>query len=106
MPYTPSSPHSNTFVDQRGKVITAGGLLEEFTTTSAVLLGCILSPHLFNLFLNAVLSLMHSEYGARKGGLLIDDLAYTDDIDVIANFSQELQAKADKLYEATKPLEM
>ena len=90
----------------RGQVITVDGLSEEFTTSSGVLQGCILSPHLFNLFLNAVLSMMQSEYGATIGGVLIENLAYADDIDELANSTQELQAQADKLYDTTKPFGM
>jgi membrane protein YqaA with SNARE-associated domain len=41
-------------------------------------------------FINAALLLMQSEYGTTIGGLLIDNIAYADDIDVLANSTQEL----------------
>ncbi|KAK2705953.1 hypothetical protein QYM36_016091 [Artemia franciscana] len=83
----------------QGQVITA----EDFKASSGVLHGCILSPHLFNLFLNSIVSLIYSEYSATIGGLLISNLACADDIDVLAKYSQEIKAQANKLYDATKP---
>ena len=40
---------------------------------------------------------MQSEYDATLGGLLIDNLAYADDNDTLANSRQELQAQTNKL---------
>ncbi|KAK2725184.1 hypothetical protein QYM36_001585, partial [Artemia franciscana] len=41
-----------------------------------------------------------SAYGAKKGELLIDILAFTVDKDELTNYSPELQAQVNKLYAA------
>ena len=66
------------FVSQ---VQTPEGLTEGFLTSADVLQGCLLSPHLFNLFLNAALSFAETADGAEIGGKLIDKLAFADDIE-------------------------
>ena len=43
--------------------------------------------------------MIHSEYGTTLEGLLIGSLTYADDIDVLANPSQELQTQANELYD-------
>ena len=79
---------------------------DEFSTSSGVLQGCILSPHLFNLFLHAILSLIPDEHGAKIGGVLVNKLAYADDIDQLSTTVADLQRQADCLNEATKPFGM
>ena len=87
----------------KSQILTTDGLSGEFPTTSGVLQGCIFSPHLFNLFLHAILSLIPVEYGVRIGGILIDKLAYADDIVQMSTTAQELQRQADCISQATKP---
>ena len=52
------------------QVQTPEGLTEEFQTSAGVLQGYLLSSHLFNLFLNAALSLAKITEGASIGGKL------------------------------------
>ena len=54
------------------QVQTPEGLTEGFLTSAGVFQGCLLSPHLFNLFLNAALSFAETVDGAEIGGKLID----------------------------------
>ena len=56
------------FVSQ---VQTPEGLTEGFLTSAGVLQGCLLSPHLFNLFLNAALSFAETVDGAEIVGKLM-----------------------------------
>ena len=96
----------NIFSQSRSRILTADGLSDEFSTSSGVLQGCILSPHLFNLFLHAIPSLIPDEHGAKIVGVLVNKLAYADDIDQLSTMAADLQRQADCLNEATKPFGM
>ena len=63
-------------------------------------------PHLFNLFLHAILSLIPDEHGAKIGGVLVNKLAYAEDIDRLSTKAADLQRQANCLNEATKSFSM
>src|SRR6476469_399090 len=72
----------NMYEGMYSAVRSSGGLSEWFETTVGVKQGCILSPLLFNIFLEAILSqaLRDGEEGAVIGGYLISNLRFADDI--------------------------
>ena len=88
------------------QVQTPEGLTEEFQTSAGVLQGYLLSPHLFNLFLNAALSLAKTTDGASIGGKLVDKLAYADDIVKINSHEHLLQTDTNEIVSATEALGM
>ena len=59
-----------------------GGLSDWFATVVGVLQGCILSPLLFNIFLEVVMALVldGNEIGADINGKCISYLRFADDI--------------------------
>ena len=80
----------------KAKVWTKNGFTESFESSTGVRQGCLLSPDLFNLFINDL-----SDY-IDLGGFLIDGiwiriLLYADDIVFIAENEKVLQKMIDKL---------
>ena len=88
------------------QVQTPEGLTEGFLTSAGILQSCLLSPHLFNLFLNAGLSFAKTVDSAEIGGKLIHKLAYTDDIEKFNSQEHLLQADTNKVVSATKAFGM
>ena len=72
----------NMYEGTYSAVRSSGGLSEWFETIVGVKQGCILSPLLFNIFLEAIMSqaLRDGEEGAVIGGYLISNLRFADDI--------------------------
>jgi len=73
-------------------VLTNSGTLEWFQTTVSVRQGCILSPCLFNIFLEQIMADTLENYsGAVKlSGRQITNLRFADGIDLIAGSKTEL----------------
>src|SRR6218665_3543904 len=63
-----------------------GELTKWFRVTVGLRQGCRLSPYLFNLILEAMMSfaLKSAEAGARGGGQTVNNLRFADDIDLVA----------------------
>ena len=76
-----------------------GSIGEWFRTTVGVRQGCLLSPTLFNIFLERILSDALEEHDAKVSisGRNITNLWFTDDIDVLAEEEQELEALVESL---------
>ena len=75
-----------------------------FHTTVGVRQGCLLSTVLFNIFLEQI---MHETLHNHKstiyvGGMIINNLRFADDIDLIAGTNSELQEITNRLSEASK----
>ena len=87
----------NMYERFRSQVQTVEGTTEEFQTSIGVLQGCILAPHMFNLFLHCVMSHVEANNGAMIEGIVIDKLVYAYDIVMLAGSVAELQTKADNL---------
>ena len=70
-----------------------------FKTTFEVRQGCLLSPVLFNVFLEEIIADIQNNYTSSIsiGGLSISNLRFADDIYLIAGNTQELKALTDKL---------
>src|SRR6218665_482113 len=77
-----------------------GELKEWFRVTVGVRQGCGLSPYLFNLILEAMMSfaLKSTEAGASVGGQTVDNLRFADDIDLVAEDDEQLQELTDEVH--------
>ena len=77
-----------------------GSIGEWFRTTVAVRQGCLLSPTLFNIFLEQIMSDALEEHDGKVsiGGRNIANLRFADDIDALAEEEQELEALVESLY--------
>ena len=82
------------------KVMTGNGQFSEwFKTSVGVRQGCILSPILFNVFLERIMldTLEGFDGGIRCGGMKFLNLRFADDIDLLAEGEEELQEVTDRL---------
>ena len=72
---------------------------EWFRTTVGVKQGCLLSPTLFNIFLERIMSDALEEHDGKVsiGGRNITNLRFADDIDALAEEEQELEALVESL---------
>ena len=77
-----------------------GSIGEWFRTTVGVRQGCLLSPTLFNIFLERIMSDALEEHDGKVsiGGRNITTLRFADDIDALAEEEQELEALVESLY--------
>ena len=76
-----------------------GSTGEWFSTTVGVRQGCLLSPTLFNIFLERIMSDALEEHDGKVsiGGRNITNLRFADDIDALAEEEQELEAVVESL---------
>ena len=83
-----------------------GELTEWFKITVGVRQGCGLSPDLFNLLLEAVMSLAlrYVEAGVTINGRLLNNLRFSDDIDLVAESPEQLQELTNRVDESSKRL--
>ena len=77
-----------------GAVQMNGSIGEWFRTTVGVRQGCLLSPTLFNIFLERIMSGTLEEHDGKVsiGGRNITNLWFVDDIHALAEEEQELEA--------------
>ena len=85
-------------------VLFNGHAGEWFRTTVGVRQGCLLSPTLFNIFLERIMTdaLEHHEGTINIGGRTITNLRFADDIDGLAGSEQELANLAESLNAASR----
>ena len=74
-------------------VLYNGNTGDWFRTTVEVRQGCLLSPTLFNVFLEKIMTdaLENHEGAVRIGGRIITNLRFADDIDGLAGKEEELE---------------
>ena len=75
---------------------------EWFRTTTVVRQGCLLSPTLFNIFLERIMADAHEDHEGTVsiGGRTITNFRFADDIDGIAGQEQRLVKLVNRLKEA------
>ena len=79
------------FEDQLATVRLNSGLTRWFSIGRGVRQGCILSPHLFNLYTESFMrELQDINAGVRVGGQIINELRYADDTVLMANSKGDL----------------
>ena len=72
-----------------------------FWTSAGICHGCLLSPVLFNLFVERIMQeTLHGHYTSISiGGRPISNLRFADDIDLMGGTSSELHDLTNRLYE-------
>ena len=98
----------NAYKDTFSAVRVNGELSDWFETIVGVLQGCVLSPLLFNIFLELIMTraLEGSEEGAVIGGEMIGDLRFADDIALLAEQAAGLQESVTRVVEVSRRMGM
>ncbi|CAH2296256.1 Hypothetical predicted protein [Pelobates cultripes] len=84
----------NLYVDQEATVRTKHGTTEWFKIGKGVQQGCMLSPYLFNLYVEYMIhkaGLDESKAGINIAGRNINNLRYADDTTLVAESKEELK---------------
>ena len=78
--------------DAKSSVLVGSTISDWFSTTVGVRQGCLLSPCLFNVFLEFIMSCALEDFhgSVRIGGVEVNNLRFADDIDLIASSVEEL----------------
>lgn len=87
------------YANASSAILLNGNIGEWFRTTVGVRQGCLLSPTLFNVFLERIMTeaLDQHEGTVSIGGRTITNLRFADDIDGLAGEEQELQDLVQRL---------
>ena len=95
----------NMYAGQEATVRTRHGTMHCFKTGKGVCQGCILSPHLFNLYTEYIMQndrLDESQAGIKTAGRNINNLRYADDTTLIAESKEELKSLLVKVKEESE----
>ena len=86
-----------------GAVLYNGNTGDWFRTTVGFRQGCLLSPTLFNIFLEKIMTdaLQNHEGTVKIGGRIITNLRFADDIDELAGKEEELENLVKKMETAS-----
>ena len=85
----------NLYAGQKAAVRTLYAITDWFKIKKGVLLGCLLSPCLFNLYAEHIVRnarLDELQAGIKIGGRNISNLRYVDDTTLIAESKEELKS--------------
>jgi len=96
------------YENQRSNVKIQGDTSGWFQAKQGVRQGCILSPYLFNLMAELLMSyaLEGFDGGLKIGGRRVTNLRYADDIVLIASSEEELQQLISRLHRAASMVGM
>ena len=88
------------YQDMKCQVICDGQLTDSFTVRTGVKQGCILSPFLFTLAVNWLMT--ETTKNCRRGirwtlTSVLEDLDYADDIDLLSSRHKDMQDKTNKM---------
>ena len=82
----------NLYDSQSSSIRTPASETEYFCNGKGVRQGCILSPHLFNIYTEIIMRLaITEEHSVKIGGKTISNLKYADDTALLATTENELQ---------------
>ena len=74
------------------------GLSKEFGVGMGLRQGCVLSPLLFSLYINSVVTRLHDgKCGVQCGGDMIPGLLFADDTSLVASDKEGLEKSLDVL---------
>ena len=93
----------NLYDKATSAVLFNGSIGDWFQTTVGVRQGCLLSPTLFNIFLERIMTdaLENHEGTVSIGGRTITNLRFSDDIDGLAGEEEKLANIVERLDEAS-----
>ena len=97
----------NLYAGQEETVRTGHGTTDWFQTGKRVCQGCILSPCLFNLYVEYIMQnagLDEAQTGIKIGGRNINNLRYADDTTLMAESEEELKSLLMKVKEESEKL--
>ena len=91
------------YTDQSASVRATYGLTVDFRIEQGVRQGCILCPHLFNIYSEVIIrnALEGFEGTVEIGGRSITNLRYADDIVLVGGSMEELQDIVNRVHEAS-----
>ena len=98
----------NLYNKATSAVLFNGSIGDWFRTTVGVRQGCLLSPTLYNIFLERIMTdaLEDHEGTVSIGGRTITNLRFADDIDGLAGEEEELANLVERLDKASKAYSM
>lgn len=98
----------NLYEKASSAVLYKGTVGDWFHTSVGVRQGCLLSPTLFNIFLEKIMTIALQDHQGTIsiGGRNITNLRFADDIDGLAGSEQELRELTNKLNETSKQFGM
>ena len=97
----------NLCAGQEAKVRTGHGTIDWFQIRKGVHQGCVLSPCLFNLYLEYIIKntgLDEAQAGIKIAGRNISNLSYADDTTLMAESEEELKSLLMKVKEESEKL--
>ena len=98
---------STLYREQSASVRTESGMTSEFKIKKGVRQGCVLSPHLFNLYTEKIFREVEDMKGVNIGGVNTNNnLRYADDTVLLAEGPMFLQALQTAVNEKGKPYGM
>ena len=101
----PSLPLRNLYAGQETTVRTGHGTTDWFQIGKGVRQGCILSPCIFNLYVEYIMrnaGLDESQAGIKVSGRNVSNLRYADDTFIMAENEQELKSLLMKVKEESE----
>ena len=104
--HQPDQTHSEPLQQGICAVYLNGSLGEWFRTTVGVRQDCLLSPTLFNIYLESIMTgaLEDHEGSVSIGGRTITNLRFADDIDGVAGSEEELSNLVERLDRPRQPM--